>query len=423
MEAYSRGLSIYREVLFRDLVRLPGTTYATHGLYMYPARFIPHVVRYSLERYSESGDWVFDPFAGYGSVGVEATLTGRNAVLWDLNPMTRILAMASTCDRDASLGDFHIDWSYGDPFKPVWENIGYWHPREFLEALSRAWGYWHRVVRRSFPECLAYLIAIPLLKVTRFLSYSDEEIAKLYRSRYAEDRVRELLSTDWRSRMEKMYWEYAREVYKKVREYHMHRPKKVEMVIRTSWRDNGRLLIFDSLRERLDRDVGLMITSPPYLQAQEYIRSFKLELAWLGYTGIDLRVLASHEIPYNRAPDVEVSSRLYREYRSRVASTGHRKLLELYDTYFKSLAHFLNTNSDRVEKIAVFVGPTKIRGVRIPIDEILREHMESLGYQHVETLIDRIVSRRLFNPGINPATGLPDERTQTEHLLVMEKKN
>jgi hypothetical protein len=56
--------------------------------------------------------------------------------------------------------------------------------------------------------------------------------------------------------MEKMYWEYAREVYKKVREYHMHRPKKVEMVIRTSWRDNGRLLIFDSLRERLDRECG-----------------------------------------------------------------------------------------------------------------------------------------------------------------------
>jgi len=32
----------------------------------------------------------------------------------------------------------HIDWGYGEPFKPVWENIFYWHPRESLEALSRA---------------------------------------------------------------------------------------------------------------------------------------------------------------------------------------------------------------------------------------------------------------------------------------------
>jgi hypothetical protein len=70
MEAYRRGLSIYREILFRDLVRLPSTTYATHGLYMYPAKFIPHVVRYASERFSGPGDWVFDPFAGYGSVAM-----------------------------------------------------------------------------------------------------------------------------------------------------------------------------------------------------------------------------------------------------------------------------------------------------------------------------------------------------------------
>ncbi|MEM4970281.1 MAG: hypothetical protein QXE01_03410 [Sulfolobales archaeon] len=91
--------------------------------------------------------------------------------------------------------------------------------------------------------------------------------------------------------MEKMYWEYARETYEKVREYHALKPRKVEVVIRTSWREGGRLVVFDSLRERLDRNVKLMITSPPYLQAQEYIRSFKIELAWLGYSGADMRVL------------------------------------------------------------------------------------------------------------------------------------
>ncbi|MEM4970280.1 MAG: hypothetical protein QXE01_03405 [Sulfolobales archaeon] len=64
-----------------------------------------------------------------------------------------------------------------------------------------------------------------------------------------------------------------------------------------------------------------------------------------------------------------------------------------------------------------------MRNIRIPIDEILREHLESLGFQHIETLIDRIVSRRLFNSRINPATGLEDERTPTEHLLIMRNKS
>ena len=52
-------------------------------------------------------------------------------------------------------------------------------------------------------------------------------------------------------------------------------------------------------------------------------------------------------------------------------------------------------------------------------DEIFREHLESLGWSHEVTLIDTIVPRRLAQVRINPATGLEDERTPTEHLLIM----
>ncbi len=55
--------SRYRKVLFRSFYNFD-TYYATHGLYWYPARFIPHVVRYFIERYTKPGDLVFDPFAG-----------------------------------------------------------------------------------------------------------------------------------------------------------------------------------------------------------------------------------------------------------------------------------------------------------------------------------------------------------------------
>ncbi|MEM1668510.1 MAG: hypothetical protein QXM53_07630 [Thermofilaceae archaeon] len=97
------------------------------------------------------------------------------------------------------------------------------------------------------------------------------------------------------------------------------------------------------------------------------------------------------------------------------------KLLMLYDAYFNSLVCFLNINHDRVEYMAIFVGPAKVRATRIPIDEVLREHLEFLGFKYVETLIDRIVARRLFKTNVNLATGLEDERTPTEHLLVMKR--
>lgn len=49
----------------------------THGFYRYPARFSPIFVRAAIEAYSEPGDWVTDPFAGGGTLLVEAMALGR----------------------------------------------------------------------------------------------------------------------------------------------------------------------------------------------------------------------------------------------------------------------------------------------------------------------------------------------------------
>jgi len=401
--------SKYVEVLFRDLVReIPSSTYATHDLYMYPAKFIPHVVRFAIGRFTSEDDWVFDPFAGYGTVGIEASLTGRNFILWDLNPILDVLAKASLYRDYISLKDMEVDFNYNERFIPRWRNLYYWHPKDFIEVLSRVWGYYHYQVS----EKLKPLIAIPLLKVTRYFSYSDEKIPKLYRSKYAEEKVRKLLSSSWKNLIVKMYWQEAKRVVEKVRKYQELKPKDVSAVVKAG---------VDSLSLELDRNVDLMITSPPYLQAQEYIRSFKLELFWLGYNEEFISKLSKLEIPYRPKPLVEVHSDTYEKYKEIVTTFNHTKLTELYECYFKSLALFLNKNHKRIRTMAIFVGPVKVRGVRVPIDEILKEHLEFLGWKHEVTYIDRIVSRRLFNSTVNPATGLVDERTPTEHLLIMTR--
>lgn len=410
-----------QNVLFRNLIsEVTSTTYATHALYMYPAKFIPHVVRYVINKYTKPGDWLFDPFAGYGTVAIEASLTGRNCVLWDLNPVLHLLASASLFRDNVSLNDFYIDFNYSEQFTPRWGNILYWHPPEFYKVLSRAFGYWHRVVDKRIKP----LVAIPLLKIARYFSYSDEKIAKLYKSKYAEEKVNKLLSTDWRAKMEKMYQEYAREVVNKVEEYQKYEPYQIECVVKASDERifTDKRIIVDSIEERLDREVDVLITSPPYLQAQEYIRSFKLELAWLGFSKNFISDLAKHEIPYNGIKEGFISSKTYEEIKRDVEKLNHDKLLQLYISYFNSLARFLNNNHDKVRNvIAFFVGPVKIRMMRVPIDTIIKEHLEYLGWSHEATLVDTIVARRLFKADVNPATGLEDKRTPTEHLLIMRR--
>ena len=401
---------MYIDVLFRDLtIEFPSTTFATHGLYPYPAKFIPHVVRFVLKRYTRKKDWIFDPFAGYGTVAIECSLTDRNCILWDINPMLDLLVKASTFRDKLLLTDFEIDWNYEVEFHPKWENIRYWHPREFYEILTKVWGFWHNEVDQN----LKPVVAIPLLKITRFFSFSDEKISKLYKSKRAKEKVSKLLNSDWRTKMVKMYWNHAKTTYNKIKEYWRMNPKEIECVVRGG---------VDTLNSILERDVDVLLTSPPYLQAQEYIRSFKLELAWLGYDGKSIRELQKREIPYNTPPNADVLSEIYERYKRMIEALKHKRLLRIYDSYFKSLAHFLNRNHEMVRRyIVLFVSPVKVRTIPIPIDEILKEHLENLGWKHEVTYIDKIVSRRLFKTKINPASKLPDERTQTEHLLVMRR--
>src|SRR6266571_2604957 len=51
-----------------------------------------NVVRAYIERYSQEGDVVLDPFGGTGVTAIEAFLIGRKAIQNDLNPFANFIA-------------------------------------------------------------------------------------------------------------------------------------------------------------------------------------------------------------------------------------------------------------------------------------------------------------------------------------------
>jgi len=400
--------------LFRNIItEIQSTTYTTHNLYMYPAKFIPQVVRYVINEYTTTNSWLFDPFGGYGTVAIEATLTNRNAILWDLNPMTRLLVEASTYTEPISLKDMYIDFNHTEPFHPRYTNIKYWHPKEFYNVLSKAWGYWHKNVDRK----LKPITAIPLLKVTRYFSYSDEKIPKLHRSKRAEEKVKTLLNTNWKDKIEKMYWNQARKTIEKIRDYQKRKPTKTEIIVEASDEKifTNTTTIVDSTKHKLQREVETMITSPPYLQAQEYIRSFKLELAWLGFSEHFITTLIKHEIPYNNIREGYISSKTYETIKREIEKLRHEKLLELYTSYFNSIAKTLNNINEKItDTIAILVSPTRAKNITIQTDKILVEHLEHLGWKHEKTLTDTIARHRIFK--------LKNERIQTEQLIITRRQ-
>jgi len=66
---------------------------AAHPLHeiSYRACFKPQLPRFFIERLTQPGDLVYDPFMGRGTTLVEATLLGRRVAGCDINPLSRVL--------------------------------------------------------------------------------------------------------------------------------------------------------------------------------------------------------------------------------------------------------------------------------------------------------------------------------------------
>ena len=64
----------------------------SHYLFRFPAKFHPPVAKALIERYSEPGDLVLDPFCGSGTLLIEAAILGRNAIGSDIDPVAVFVA-------------------------------------------------------------------------------------------------------------------------------------------------------------------------------------------------------------------------------------------------------------------------------------------------------------------------------------------
>lgn len=397
-------------VIFRDLMpEIPSTTYATFGLYRYPAKFIPQVIAYALTAYGRPGMSVIDPFAGYGTVGTVARLCGNDYELWDLNPLLKYLhsvAIMHPVEVDAEALVQNIAM-HNEPFTPDWPSITYWYPEQFLPMLFKAWGFYHSLEN----DDLKRILLIPLLKTTRYFSYNDEKRQKLSRSPLAQKRVNGLESQDWAHVFTTMVLRNVNQILAKLKEYDSLNPSPVKYTIRAG---------IDALTSDIERERDILITSPPYLQAQEYIRACKMDLFWLGYSEATVKELGKKEFPYQDVPKFPIHSNTYSQC---LESIKEPHMIQLYERYFYGVLGTLTRLQEHIsKKLLLFVGPATIRTIPIPLDRIFAEHFEAIGWKHEITLVDTIVARAMFFYRTNPATGVKDSRMLTEHLVVLSKQ-
>jgi DNA modification methylase len=400
-------------ISFREVFpNIKKTNYLTHGVYYYPAKFIPHVVKFCLETYTKPNEWIIDPFAGSGTVGLEAYLNNRNVILYDINFMLnhimplKIPNLRFELNSNILIDKIESIINNSTLYEPQWKTIDYWYPAEMLIVIKKLWGGLKKIEKDIYFE----LIQSSLIRISKEFSYAEHKTPKLFRSKQKKVKIDEILNVDW-----------CYELYSKLKKYSLDSMKSINDVVGLSANINSIVKYYggiDSATTNMDLniDVDCVITSPPYLQAQEYIRTSKLDLYWLGYSEEQVKSISDLEIPY-RKTEIVLSTTTLDKIRMQLKST---KLIAILNSYFYYTISAIENASHSLKKgghLCVFVGNPKIDGIEVETWKILNEYFETRGYDFKIVYEDRIKNRQLFKSRNNKN---PDGM-KSEYLLVLVK--
>ena len=368
------------------------TTYLTHGLHPYPAKFIPQIPNALIQELSSVGDTVLDCFCGSGTTLVEALLLKRNAVGIDANPLACLVSQAKTSrlDDDALgelnrmagvlarfLADLIPDqlplFKPPDELRnievPNDEKISFWFEPFVIEELAII-----RHLCRNLESTLAKNWALATFSsIIVSVSKQDSD------TRYVR-REKNLVPGSTLARFQAAL---RRSIQRAAEFREVTDPSHKCRVI------NANVLDF---KERLHAD--LVVCSPPYPNAYSYHLYHMTRMLWLG---MDYQIFKKDEIGSHR------------KYSSR---GKNRATVETFKNELAVILGRLQSGLKTGGYACVVIGDSTIDGRTIRNDSLLIDAAAKSGFS-LEANIDRKIqrTRKAFNPKIG--------KIKTEHIVIL----
>ena len=236
-----------------------------HAFHSYPARFIPEIPRALIQELPPSaGTFVFDPFCGCGTTLVEAQSGGYRSVGVDLNPIGCLIARIKTTPLPDNFADkveccIARALTIPRPAVPEIPNLHHWFTPEVALALTRLRDAIAAVHRANVRQGLEGVFSSIVVRVSK--QDSDTRYAAVEKNVSVED-VYQAFQQAGRNlanlSLSDELWE---------------RPSAT--VINKN--------VFDVGVEDLPGEIGLVVTSPPYPNAYEYLAVPQVSdvVAWL----------------------------------------------------------------------------------------------------------------------------------------------
>ncbi len=360
----------------------------THGFFKYPCKFIPHIPRWAINKYTKEGDTVLDPFAGSGTTLLESVILKRNSLGIDFDNFSHLLCKTKTKsltkkeieELESIKSDLFENNGLAD--LPDIHNLEHWFPKKNIELLRVLKTNIERFKRK---EKIYNFLLVCFATTIRKGSFADKSSPKPYVSTRIKKEPEDVKIA---------FFKIFENHLKDIREFSKLKLGKARMIS-----DDARKIHDESLYNSID----LAVTSPPYINAFDYVRSLRLENAWLGFYGdeniIDVKkrqigteTISSkkyfHKKPVFGLDKLDILiSKIYKVDKKR-AYVVYQFFIDMEEN-IKQIYKLLKTNSHYI----IVVGDSNIRSIDVDTHNILMDIAKKNGFD-VENLFSYIIKNR-----------------------------
>jgi len=166
------------------------------------------------------------------------------------------------------------------------------------------------------------------------------------------------------------------------------------------------------------RSVDAILTSPPYLQAIDYLRGHRLSLIWMGYSLRDLREMRGTSIGSERG----LANTSFASIVAAVTPNGASKRSQgILTRYVDDLGNVTSETARvlRPNGTATFVvAEATLDGQSVEVSRIVQLLMEDQGLKLKSRFVRPLMTDRRYLPPPTEASGTLDRRMREEHCLM-----